>query len=114
MEKTPVFAGLIIFVTSLVAYVTLSVLRLDTSGLLVFVAAAAGLGGFASWRNTETIKKQTNGPLTRLMTQFDDVVEKVDGVVERVGRLEEIERVTTQVSSQLDTVVEQTANTNHG
>lgn len=100
MEKTPVLAGLVIFVTSLAAYVTLSVLRLDTSGLLVFVAAAAGLGGFASWRNTETIKRQTNGPLTRLMEQFDDVVKRV----------ERIEDNTIQVQSQVDTVVAQTVN----
>lgn len=81
MPKIPVVAGLVIFVAGLTAFVIMSALRLDTTPLLLFIGAAAGVGGFGAWNNTETIKKQTNGPLT-------EVMDRVASVEQTVGELQ--------------------------
>lgn len=99
--KTPVVAGVVIFVVSLTAFVTMSALHLDTTGLLAFVGVAAGIGGFASWQNTETIKRQTNGPLTKAFDQIDSLVRTVATLNARVGKLEGVKSDVADISTQL-------------
>lgn len=95
MKRVPLLAGVVIFVASLAAFVVMSALHLDTQGLLLFVGAAAGLGGFGAWQNTVAIKEQTNGPLTDMMNR----VERVETMVERV---EHLEAVMHDVSTRLE------------
>lgn len=86
--KLPLIAGLVIFVSSLAAFVVLTVLRLDTTGLLAFVGMAAGIGGFGAWSNTETIKKQTNGPLQKMgerVSAMEPVVHDISTRLENKG-----------------------------
>lgn len=87
-----IVAGLVIFVASLAAFIVLSILKLDTSGLVAFIGVAATTGGFAAWHNTELIKKQTNGPL--------------ENINKRVTLLEEAAANTNELLADISTRLE--------
>lgn len=72
--------GTVAFVACVGAYVALSWLRVDTAPFLVFVGGAAVtlLPGLAAWRNTETIKAQTNGPLEAMRADIERLHERMD------------------------------------
>ena len=104
LSKTALLiCGTVAFVAVISAYVVLSWLHIDTAPFLLFVGGAgtALLPGLAAWRNTETIKDQTNGPLTKTNETVLTLHETVSHLVDR---MEQQDSVLTNLSDRLEKV----------
>lgn len=104
MSKTALLVcGTAAFIAVIAAYVVLSALHLDTAPFLLFVGGAGSvlLPGLAAWRNTETIMKQTNGPLT---ATSETVTTLHETVTHLVSRMDTQDALLTDLSERLGKV----------
>lgn len=86
--------GTIAFLAVLGGYFYLAINRLDTTAYLGFVVAVAALiPGTAAWKNSNEIKKQTNGPLTKTnetVISMDSKINVIETAMNhRMDKLEE-------------------------